>query len=207
MAVVEVAARVWVAGTPVAEVRLSEHPADLTASVGMPAYRAREFLAGRGLLRAVLARVVPHAADASVAVRAGGKPYLRGHGGVGISVSHDGGMVAVCVGGGKEVGVDIQHPDHAVSPGVVRRSLGRHAGAVAGLSTRDTAVELAWVWTVQEACVKATGEGFAGRPWTVDVPPGRSSGRWGSGRWISLRGRSRIPLSCAFRTEEPERST
>lgn len=169
----------------------------------MTPHRAQEFLAGRGLLRATLAHVIPHAAGAEVAMRTGGKPHLRGHGGVGISVSHDGGVTAVCVAAGREVGVDVQHPGHAVAPGLLRRCLGRHAGPVAALSTEDAATELAWVWTVQEACVKATGAGLAGRPWTIEVPPGRSAGRWPRGRWISLRDRSRIPLSCAFSTDRP----
>jgi 4'-phosphopantetheinyl transferase len=206
MAVVEVAAGVWVASAPLADVAPSGHPPDVVASADMPAHRAREFLGGRGLLRATLAHVFPHAAGADVAARAGGKPYLRGHGGVGISVSHDAGMVAVCVAAGKDVGVDLQRPDHAVHPDLLRRCLGRHADAVSALSTQDAATELAWVWTVQEACVKVTGAGLAGRPWAVDVVPGRSSGRWPAGRWISLRGRSRIPLSCAFSTDQPGRS-
>jgi 4'-phosphopantetheinyl transferase len=206
MAVVEVAAGVWVASASVTAVAPSGHPADVAASVGMTRRRAREFLGGRGLLRSTLADVLPRAGSAEVAARAGGKPYLRGHGGVGISVSHDDGMVAVGVAAGKEVGVDLQRPDHAVSPGLLRRCLGRHAAAVSSLSTQDAATELAWVWTVQEACVKATGAGLAGRPWAIDVAPGHSSGRWCAGQWISLRGRSRIPLSCAFSTDQPGRS-
>lgn len=201
MTVVEVADGAWVASAPMEGVSPSSHPADLAASAAMIPRRAGEFLAGRGLLRVVLERVGPCAASAVVAARADGKPYLREHAGVGISVSHDGGMAAVCVAVGKEVGVDIQHPDEVVRTGLLRRCLGRHADAVTALSTQDAATELAWVWSVQESCVKATGAGLAGRPWTIDVPPGRLSGRWHSGRWISLRGHSPIPLSCAFSTQ------
>ncbi len=206
MAVAEIAAGVWLACAAIAEAPPSRHPADLAATENMTAYRRREFLAGRGLLRAVLARVVPPAAEAEVARLAGGKPYLAGHPATGISVSHDDGMVAVGVATGRQVGVDIQAPDQVTSADLLRRCLGRHADAVTGLSTQDAATELAWVWTVQEACVKVTGAGFAGRPWVVDVPPGRSAGRWRSCRWISLRGRSRIPLSAAFSTQPLERS-
>ncbi|TDP90597.1 4'-phosphopantetheinyl transferase family protein [Labedaea rhizosphaerae] len=206
MAVVQVAAGVWVASAPVAAVRGSGHPADVAASTGMRPHRAREFLAGRDLLRATLAHLFPRAADAEVASRTGGKPYLRGHPGVGISVSHDAGVAAVGVALGKEIGVDVQRPDRSVRPGLLRRCLGRHADAVAALSTRDAAMELAWVWTVQEACVKATGAGLAGRPWAIEVVPGHSSGQWPRGRWVSLRDRSRIPFSCAFSTDQPGRS-
>jgi 4'-phosphopantetheinyl transferase len=54
------------------------------------------------------------------------------------------------------------------------------------------------VWSVQEACVKATGSGLSGRPWSIDVPPGRGRGRWRAYRWVSFRGQSAVPLSCAF---------
>ena len=211
MAVVQVSAGVWVASAPVAAVRASGHPADVAASAGMRPHRAREFLAGRGLLRATLAHLNPGAAQAGVAARTGGKPYLRGHPRVGISVAHDGGVVAVGVALDTEIGVDVQRPERTVRPGLLRHCLGRHADAVAALSTVDAATELAWVWTVQEACVKATGVGLAGRPWAIEVVPGRSSGRWssghwGHGRWVSLRDRSRIPFSCAFSTDQPGRS-
>jgi 4'-phosphopantetheinyl transferase len=194
----EVTEGVWVASARLAELPASSHPADLAASAGMTSHRATEFLASRGLLRDVLTQTTPRAAGAEVAIRVGGKPYLRGHDAVGISVSHDGGRVAVCVATGREVGVDLQHPNETVGAGLLRRCLGRYADAVTELSTRDAAAELAWVWTVQEACVKASGAGFAGRPWTVAVPPGRATGSWGPWRWVSLRGRSAVPLSCAF---------
>ncbi|MEW2376557.1 4'-phosphopantetheinyl transferase superfamily protein [Micromonospora sp. NPDC047812] len=57
--------------------------------------------------------------------------------------------------------------------------------------------EFAWIWTVQEACVKATGAGLGGRPWAIPVPSGRRTGRWADLRWVSLRGHSRVPASVA----------
>ena len=66
------------------------------------------------------------------------------------------------------------------------------------LPERERAVEFAWVWTVQEACVKAEGTGLAGRPWRIEVPPRPRTGQWGGYRWIPLRGSTDTPLSCAF---------
>ncbi|NBH07026.1 4'-phosphopantetheinyl transferase superfamily protein, partial [Amycolatopsis sp. SID8362] len=72
------------------------------------------------------------------------------------------------------------------------------APAVTALPRARRAREFAWVWTVQEACVKAAGTGLGGRPWSIDVRPGALSGRWGGFTWLSLRTRSPVPLSCAF---------
>ena len=80
---------------------------------------------------------------------------------------------------------------HAVLPGIILAYL-------AGLPMAQRSREFAWVWTVQEACVKAAGTGFAGRPWSIDVPARAAHGRWGRYRWRSLRGVSPVPFSCAF---------
>jgi 4'-phosphopantetheinyl transferase len=146
-----------------------------TAPICSPGSREREFLAGRDLLRMLLRVAAPAAADDEVVTYPGGKPYLREHPGLGISVSHDRGAVAVCLGADRAVGIDVQIPDD--SP------------------------ERAWAWTVREALVKTTGEGLAGRPWDIHVPPGRGSGTWRSCHWVSLRGRSSIPVSYAYRKE------
>jgi 4'-phosphopantetheinyl transferase len=59
-------------------------------------------------------------------------------------------------------------------------------------------LEFAWIWTAQEACVKATGQGLAGRPWTVPVEVGQRAGTWHGVRWLSLRDRFGTPVSCAY---------
>lgn len=86
----------------------------------------------------------------------------------------------------------------SVSAPFVRRVLHSHADRVTALPPERAAEEVAWVWTVQEACVKAGGAGLSGRPWAIDVRPGSRHGHWGVYRWISLRDRSRTPFSCAF---------
>lgn len=194
--IVEVDDRVWVAWSrsPTA----SRLPADTSAARGLPAWRRREKLAARGLLRATLVRLAPKACAAPLTAQPGGQPALLGWPDLGVSLSHDEDLVAVAIAPGHRVGVDVQLPPAEAAPRMLRRCLRQRADALADLSTADRADELAWVWSVQEACVKADGTGIAGRPWTIDVPPAQPSGRWGDLTWHALRKLSDIPLSCAF---------
>ncbi|MFT7836812.1 4'-phosphopantetheinyl transferase superfamily protein [Saccharothrix sp. BKS2] len=173
------------------------HPADTRAAAGLPPWRAREFLAGRGVLRDLLAAVAPWARDAELTPTATGKPVLAGAPDVGVSVSHDGGLVAAAVALRRAVGVDLQQPPADLPAGVVRRCLRERAAELDRLPAAERAVEFARVWTVQEACVKAEGTGLAGRPWAIDVPARPVSGRWRRFRWVALR-TTAVPLSCAF---------
>lgn len=200
---IEVADRTWIR-TGRIEDATSEHPADLVLARGMPAWRAREFLAGRAVLRSMLRELHPHVAELEVVTAGNGKPHLRGGRGLGVSISHDNGLVAACVATGRDVGVDVQGAPEEVERALVRRCLHAYADEVLRLPPSERALELAWVWTAQEACVKATGEGISGRPWAIDVPPGTESGEWGAYRWVSLRGHSEVPLSCAFGPAETE---
>ncbi|MEE4418530.1 4'-phosphopantetheinyl transferase family protein [Streptomyces bugieae] len=195
---IEVARGVWVATTTADRTAPSTHRDDRLRAAALPEWRAREFLAGRGLLRQLLAAVRPGPAGAEIVPDRRGKPHLRGHPDLGISVSHSRGALAAGVAPGRAVGVDVQCPDPAVSASFARRLLGAHAGRLTALPPAAAAEEVAWVWTAQEACVKAGGLGLAGRPWTIDVPPGARSGRWQGYRWLSLRDHSSTPLSCAF---------
>lgn len=189
----------WCAGATRAE--------DLAAAEPLPHPRRAEYLAGRALLRHLLRLTVPEHAEASVRTDGHGRPYLEGAPDTGISISHDGDTVAAAVGRCHRVGVDVQLPAPSVPDGLLRRCLGPHADHVRKLSARGRALELAWVWTVQEACVKAAGTGLSGSPWTIDVPPGHRRGTWGAYRWISLRDHSRTPLSCAYTRLDDARET
>jgi len=171
---------------------------DVAESQGFPAWRAAEFLAGRTALRNLLAEVLPQARHARVAYAEGGRPYLVGWPRVGISIAHDNNTVAACVAKDFAVGVDIQHPLATVGDSLLRRCLRERAGELARLPMRRRATEFAWVWTVQEACVKAAGTGISGRPWSIDVTPRASSGQWNRYQWISMRDESPVPFSCAF---------
>lgn len=170
------------------------HRDDLAQAEGLPAWRAKEFLAGRATLRRLIREVRPDLADTAVRTDAQGRPCLVGHPDVGVSISHDGGLSAAAVAPGRRVGVDVQLPPDEPSEAILRRCLKQHAAQVEELPAPERALELAWVWTVQEACVKAAGTGLAGRPWTIAVTPGHRHGRWGRYRWTSLRDSSLIPL-------------
>lgn len=221
----QVAPGVWVASADCARLGdLPAHPADLAEAGTRPGWSRAEFLAGRQLLRRLLRRVRPGLAELPLRTDPAGKPRLDLGGardlhsrtphdlappgpdprGVpdlalpGITISHDGDRVAAAICAHGDIGVDVQLPPDQLTDSTVRRCLGRHTAKVAALPRARRANEFAWVWTVQEACVKAAGTGLAGRPWAIDVPPGAVSGRWGGFTWLSLRSRSRVPLSCAF---------
>jgi hypothetical protein len=59
-----------------ADIAEAASAADIAAAVAMPDWRAREFLAARGLLRDLL-RLADVEPGASIAYRNGGQPYLR----------------------------------------------------------------------------------------------------------------------------------
>ncbi|ANZ39065.1 hypothetical protein BBK82_26310 [Lentzea guizhouensis] len=167
------------------------HPADVQAAAHLSVVRAHEYAAARGLLRSLLAEL----GEVKIAVRESGQPYLPDHSDLSISLAHDGGYVAAACrrGKGLGVGVDVQLPVSA-SPGLLRRC---GVGELAELPEGERDLEFAWVWTVQEACVKATGEGLSGRPWTIPVARGQASGTWRGVRWSRLR-HSAVPVSVAF---------
>jgi 4'-phosphopantetheinyl transferase len=184
---------------PVGRRPRSRHPDDLAAASGMARWRGEELLASRALLRELLRDVAPRQQDARLRIAPGGKPELRD---VGISISHDGMWTAVAVAPGRAVGVDVQRPTRDASPRLVARCAGRHADVMQRRPAPERDRELAWIWTVQEACVKADGTGLGGRPWTIDVEPGARCGWWGDLRWAALRSSSPVPLSCAWEDDE-----
>ncbi|WP_448321946.1 4'-phosphopantetheinyl transferase family protein, partial [Streptomyces sp. CO7] len=185
---------------------------------GRPSWRRRQSLAARGLLRALLAQVCPGTEDVPLTADVRGRPVLDGLPDLGVSLSHDGphhgrggrvdaavdhgpggDLVAAAVAPGRRVGVDVQLPPGPdLSPGLVRRCLRDRAGELSPLPADRRALEFAWVWTVQEACVKADGTGMAGRPWSLDVPVRPRTGTVGDLSWIALRHLSVHPVSCAF---------
>ncbi|MEW1762006.1 4'-phosphopantetheinyl transferase superfamily protein [Streptomyces cyaneofuscatus] len=195
----EIAPGVWVAlGSRAEWLGVPPHPHERATAGALPAWRTEEFLASRALLRHLLRTALPELAGAAVRSDEYGRPVLDGHPGTGISISHDGEALAVAVAPHRQVGVDVQIPPDTVSDGLLRRCLREHTAEVAALPESGRANELTWVWTVQEACVKAEGTGLSGRPWAIDIEPAAARGRWGDYRWISLRTLSRTPLSCAF---------
>jgi 4'-phosphopantetheinyl transferase len=155
-----------------------------------------ESAAARSLLRHLLIEV---AEDTPVAKRPSGQPFLPERPDLGVSLSHSGDWVAAAVGPaavGLGVGVDVQVPE-PVPAGLLRRCCSPATRAVlARMPGRDR--EFAWIWTAQEACVKATGQGLAGLPWLIPVEAGQRMGTWRGIRWLSLRDSFPVPVSCAY---------
>jgi 4'-phosphopantetheinyl transferase len=175
------------------------HSAD-ARSDRLPAWRQREHVAACSLLRKILSQTAGRAAAAGpLAAHPGGQPYLPGRSDLTVSLSHAGGWVAAAVHtGGGSVGIDVA-PPWPVSDAFIRRCCspsGRAALTRLPAHARDA--EAAWIWSVQEACVKATGQGLAGLPWTVAVEPGQRSGRWRHLLWRQLRPAFTVPVSCAY---------
>ncbi len=87
-----------------------------------------------------------------------------------MSLSHSAGWVAAAVGRGRDVGVDVQVPAPVGDRLLRLCCLPGDADALAALPEDARRLGFARVFAVQEACVKALGEGLSGRPWTVPVP-------------------------------------
>jgi 4'-phosphopantetheinyl transferase len=197
MKVIEIVPDVWAMSGRVAAAPRG-HPDDLAAAAGMAAWRAEEFLAGRALLRRLLSEVAPGAENLPVVPGPGGKPYLPDRADLGISIAHDEGHFAAGVAVDRAVGIDVQQPAEHLDPGVVRRCVRDGHETVNALPPAERSLAFAWIWTAQEACVKAEGSGLAGGPWTVDVGLGQTTGTWKDFTWRSLRDLSEIPLTCAW---------
>jgi 4'-phosphopantetheinyl transferase len=177
-------------------------PAD-RPSGPLPVWRAAEYTAARAVLRGLLAAVTDSAAAvAPLAVAANGKPFLVGRPDVTISISHTDGWAAAAVSpAGVTVGVDTQ-TQVRVSDAFLRRCCQPEVHAQLSRfcpAARD--LETAWIWSVQEACVKATGDGLAGRPWAIPVGLGQRAGVWGKVGWRACRGMFAVPVSCAYYLE------
>lgn len=169
-------------------------------SAGTRLSPAEQSRAARGVLSDLIATVLPAAAGAPVVSTPAGAPRLAGVPDAYVSLSHDDGWVAAAVGRGRRVGVDVQVPVRGSASRLGGRCLGKHLALLNVLPEDRRDAELAWVWTVQESCVKAEGSGLAGRPWTLDVPPFHHHGRVGGLSWRSLRELVDVPLSCAYRS-------
>ncbi|WP_188316611.1 4'-phosphopantetheinyl transferase family protein [Solihabitans fulvus] len=158
----------------------------------------------RAVLRDLLADATEVAGDAEIATRPSGQPHLPAHPEISVSLSDDGDWLAAAVGVGGRVGVDVQRPE-PVTAGRLRRCGSPTARvALAALPDPEREREYSRIWTVQEACVKATGTGLAGRPWTIPVEVGQHDGTWHSLCWHSVP-LPDIAVSVAHELRYPER--
>ncbi|MGH7311905.1 MAG: 4'-phosphopantetheinyl transferase family protein, partial [Candidatus Rokuibacteriota bacterium] len=127
----------------------------------------RRFIAGRGLLRAVLARYLGTAASA-VRIRgdAGRKPQLHGpdDGGLRFNVAHSEDLALYAVAWQREVGIDVERirPELDWAALAARFFSPPERAALAGAGAEAAAL-FTRLWVAKEAYLKATGLGLAGR--------------------------------------------
>ncbi|MFJ7063876.1 4'-phosphopantetheinyl transferase family protein [Streptomyces sp. NPDC101115] len=151
-----------------------------------------------GITSAVAGGFAGHFHGGPVAARPGGRPYLPDRPDLGVSLSHSSGWVAAAVGRNRDVGVDVQVPA-AVGRRLLRFCCSpADADALAAMAEDRRRREFAWIFTAQEACVKAVGAGFSARPWTVPVAVGQRAGTWRRVRWHAPRDRQPVPVACAW---------
>jgi 4'-phosphopantetheinyl transferase len=179
-----------------AEVDLAGHPIDAlellspderrrAATMQGPA-RAR-FVVGRATLRERLA-AYGGIGPAEVAIAEGptGKPEARAPAGVELSVAHSGGLVVLAFAR-EPVGVDVEaiRPRADVDALAARFFAASEHDAVR--RAPDPLAAFLELWTVKEACLKATGAGLAGLA-TVAVslaPGGPAVSVAGGGAWTA----------------------
>ncbi|WP_433399470.1 4'-phosphopantetheinyl transferase family protein [Streptomyces sp. CA-146814] len=171
---------------------------DRAAAARLPPWRGEEYAAARTLLRALLREVGEDLEGGPVAADPRGRPYLPDRPDLGVSLSHSSGWVAAAVGRDRDVGVDVQIPSYASGRLLRLCCSPADAEALAGLPEARRRREFAWIFTVQEACVKAVGRGLSGRPWSVPVAAGQQAGDWGPVSWCAPRGGAPVPVGCAW---------
>lgn len=127
-----------------------------------------EFLAGRGLVREVLAELLCVAPrEMEFCEGEFGKPYLCGQAGLEdglrFNVSHAGGKLLVAVSRTREIGVDLEEirEDLAFRPMAERYFSLREKEELFGLDPAEQLKAFYRCWTRKEAYMKGTGSGFS----------------------------------------------
>ncbi len=118
------------------------------------AERRRQFLSGRLLARRMLQRLTG-APPASHRILAGdqGKPYCEN--GPPLTITHAGGLVACCVAGSGDVGIDLEPIRERASTGRIAERF--FSDAEVHWMQGQPLERFFMLWVLKEACVKATG--------------------------------------------------
>ncbi len=128
--------------------------------------------AAHGLLRALLAPLLGRAPeDIRLERDPRGRPALPDADGLDLNLSHGGGWIAIGLARGGRIGLDVED---GASVGDWARILPvfAHPAERADLGTPPDPDAALRLWTLKEACLKASGEGFATPPAALRVGTG-----------------------------------
>ena len=158
---------------------------DRQAAAGLPPLRRAEFSRGRTLLRWTLRWACPGpAAGRPVRATGRGRPVLDTDPLIGVSVSHCADLLAAAVAPGRDVGIDVEQPIPP-TPGLLRR-LCPPPACTGQPGAASQPLRLAQLWTVHEACAKATGTGLGREFPRIEVGEGQSAGTHDGLEWLLL---------------------
>ncbi|MDJ0383713.1 4'-phosphopantetheinyl transferase superfamily protein [Streptomyces sp. G-G2] len=142
------------------------------AGIRLPG-RRDDVVAARLLLRLCVARhtglTLPGSAPAQLCPGCGqaghGRPYLPGHPGLGLSLSHADGLVAAAVGPGA-IGIDVEPATRRPGPLRVLRRLLPEADLREATALADPGPALLRLWVRGEAVLKAGQDGLGLLEWS-----------------------------------------
>lgn len=161
--------------------------AELVHAESLGEDRRLEYLEGRALLRWAAAQVLgSDAPPQPIALRKSGKPYLPLLPHVGVSISHSRRLRVAAVAYGREVGIDVEDPIRPDAALLRRCCEEGERSSIARLAPALQTTILTRIWTAQEACLKASGDGLRGRPSRVPVRAFATQGQWRSYAWRAL---------------------
>jgi 4'-phosphopantetheinyl transferase len=124
----------------------------------------RHFVAGRGALRAILARYLEqHPQDVRFVYTNYGKPLLPGAMALRFNLTHSHGLALLAVTHGRDIGVDLEHiRDNLEGEQLAERFFSpREAAALRALPPELRREAFFHCWTRKEAYIKANGKGLS----------------------------------------------
>lgn len=135
----------------------------------------QRYLAGRGLLREILAGYLGlDPREVPLATGVHGKPYLPGgEEGLRFNLAHCGDRLLLAVATGCEVGVDIERidPDKPLQAMAKLVFSGAEQESLSALVSPRLEAAFYRQWVRKEACLKACGRGFSLPSSSIELPP------------------------------------
>ena len=127
----------------------------------------QRYVITRALVRTLLSRYAPRAPQEwAFEANSHGRPHIANVEGLArglvFNVSHTRGLVVLAISRERALGVDVEHQDRSVSPGVLERFFApAEASAIRALPVEQQGRRLLQHWTLKEAYIKARGMGLA----------------------------------------------